>query len=416
MSARLLSAARHTGAVGLDRHQAFHGALPSVGPADADSIVHVVAEAGLRGRGGAGFPSARKLAAVAANATRRRRPVVVVNGTEGEPASAKDRLLLTTQPHLVLDGAVLAAGAVGADEILVAAPAAAHPVLARALRERASRPEPRIVLHVAAEGYVAGEETAVLAHLEGRPAKPRVTPPRPAEQGLFGRPTLLQNVETLAHLAQITRHGADWFRENGTDERPGTTLVTLSGAVTRRGVHEVPVGAPLPELLRLAGGAPEPLRAVLVGGYFGAWIDPASAPAMTDSALRPLGASVGAGVVIALGVSTCPVREVARLGRWMAGQSAGQCGSCVHGLAAIAGALQQLADGVGTLEHLDRLDRWTAMVDGRGACAHPTGTGRMIQSALALFAEEFDDHGAHGHCHACAGPVRGTRARSGVPT
>lgn len=411
MSPRLLSATVPHGTTDLGHHRAVHGPLPAIGRRDADALVDVVAAAGLRGRGGAGFPAARKLAAVAGA----RRPYVVVNGTEGEPASAKDRLLLTRQPHLVLDGAVTAARAVGAPAVVLVAPAAAHAALARAIDDRAARDEPDVHLVAAAEGYVAGEETAVLAHVEGRPAVPRLAPPRPAERGLHGRPTLVQNVETLAHLALIVRHGADWFRSAGTAERPGTTLVSVSGAVARRGVHEVPVGMPLGDAVGLSGGASEPLRALLVGGYFGAWIDPSARPALTDGDLRPLGAAVGAGVVLALGASACPVDTVARLTAWMAGQSAGQCGSCVNGLAAIAGVLTRLADGAGGPDDLRLLTRWTAMVDGRGACAHPTGTVRMVTSASRLFAAELDDHAHHGRCAACARraspvPARGRRA------
>jgi NADH:ubiquinone oxidoreductase subunit F (NADH-binding) len=402
MTTRLLSAAVPHGTTDLAHHRTVHGALPVLGRGDADALVDVVTASGLRGRGGAGFPAGRKLAAVAGT----RRPYVVVNGTEGEPASTKDRLLLGRQPHLVLDGAVTAARAVGAREIVLVAPAAVHDALARAIDDRAARDEPAVRLVAAAEGYVAGEETAVLAHVEGGRPVPRLAPPRPTERGLFGRPTLVQNAETLAHLALIVRHGADWFRQAGTPERPGTTLMSVSGAVARRGVHEVPVGTPVDQVLRLAGGASERPRAMLVGGYFGAWIDGAARPALTDRDLRPHGANVGAGVVIALGESACAVRTVARLASWMAGQSAGQCGSCVNGLAAIAGALVRLADGDGTPEDLRLLSRWTAMVEGRGACAHPTGTVRMITSAARLFAADLEDHAHHGRCAACAGAGR----------
>ncbi|MEV4422777.1 NADH-ubiquinone oxidoreductase-F iron-sulfur binding region domain-containing protein [Patulibacter sp. NPDC049589] len=407
MTILLLSAAVPHATTDLARHRAVHGALPAIGRRDADALIAAVDAAGLRGRGGAGFPTARKLAAVAGA----RKPVVVVNGTEGEPASSKDRLLLGRQPHLVLDGAVTAARAVGAAEIVLVAPAVTHAALARAVDDRTARDEPDVRLVAAAEGYVAGEETAVLAHVEGRPAVPRLAPPRPAERGLFGRPTLVQNVETLAHLGLIARYGPEWFRGAGTPERPGTTLVSVSGAVARRGVHEVPVGLPVDEVLRLAGGPSEPTRALLVGGYFGAWVDGAARPALTDRDLRPHGASVGAGVVIALGATACPVRTVARLASWMSGQSAGQCGSCVNGLAAIAGVLVRLADGDGTPDDLGLLTRWIAMVDSRGACAHPTGTVRMIASAAALFADELEDHAHHGRCATCAAAPIDARER-----
>ncbi len=242
-----------------------------------------------------------------------------------------------------------------------------------------------------AAGYVAGEETAVIAHLEGKPARPRVTPPRPAERGLRKRPTLVQNVETLAHLALIARYGADWFRAAGTEQRPGTTLLTVSGAVAASGVIESEAGAALGDVLDPS----EPLRAVLVGGYFGGWV-----PAEESRALD--GAALGAGVVLALGRSSCPIAKTARIASYMASQSAGQCGPCVFGLGALAGVMERLAAGHGGRDDAARLVRWTEMVRGRGACAHPDGVARLLASATRVFAEELDDHVRRGACEACA--------------
>ena len=227
----------------LPEHLEIHGAAPLLGRVDGQTLIGAVDAAGLAGRGGAGFPTATKMAAVAQH----RRPIVVVNGAEGEPMSAKDRVLLTMVPHLVLDGAILAAQAVGARDCVIAAPAGTHATLRTAIRERSDSAQAavRIKLEPSAPGYVAGEETALIAHLEGRRALPRVTPPWPADRGLRGRPTLVQNVETLAHVALIARHGADWFREVGDPGQPGTTLVSLSGAVRRAGVLEI--AKPLPQ-------------------------------------------------------------------------------------------------------------------------------------------------------------------------
>jgi NADH:ubiquinone oxidoreductase subunit F (NADH-binding) len=374
---RLLTGLRTDGPLTLAEHVAIHGPLPGAGR----ELIDVVEAAGLRGRGGANFPAAIKLRAVA----ERRRPVVVVNGTEGEPLSAKDALLLTRAPHLVIDGAELAAAAVGAREVLLAAPAATHRALTEALAERRSP----VTLAASASGYVAGEETAVIAHLEGKPPLPRVTPPRPAERGLRKRPTLVQNVETLAHLALIARHGADWFRAAGTDERPGSTLLTVSGAAAS-GVLESEAGAMLGDVL----DPTEPLRAVLVGGYFGGWV-----PAHEDLAL---GGALGAGVVYALARSTCPIAKTARIASYMASQSAGQCGPCVFGLGALAGVLERLAAGHGGRDDAARLARWTRMVRGRGACAHPDGVARLLASATTVFEEELHDHVHRGACEACA--------------
>jgi NADH:ubiquinone oxidoreductase subunit F (NADH-binding) len=173
-------------------------------------------------------------------------------------------------------------------------------------------------------------------------------------------------------------------------------LVTLSGAVGSPGVYETEAGTPIEHVLDLAGGAREPLRALLVGGYFGAWREP-------EPGLRLEGA-VGAGVVVALGDSACPVAETARLTAWLARESAGQCGPCVHGLGALAALLERVAAGRPEPGDLPRLARWTAAVQGRGACAHPDGAARMLASAGHEFADELDDHARHGPCDRCAAP------------
>jgi NADH:ubiquinone oxidoreductase subunit F (NADH-binding) len=400
VSARVLKGVHAHGPASLVRHLTVHGELPETGP----ELIAEVERAGLVGRGGAAFPVATKLAAVAAGSN----PVVVVNGTEGEPMSAKDLVLLTHVPHLVLDGAQAAARAVGAGEVLLAAPADTHPMLAAALDERPGEPRRRrvrVTLAASAGGYVAGEETALLAHLEGRPPRPRLTPPLPCHRGYRRRPTLVQNVETLAHLALVARHGAGWFREAGTPERPGTTLVTLAGAVREPGVYEVEPGVALRDLVDLAGGPVEPLRAMLVGGYFGGWLGHNGGLPLDDSALGPLGAAVGAGVVVALGESSCPLAETARLTAYLAGESAGQCGPCVHGLAALAGVVDRFARGWAEPGDGERLVRWIDMVRERGACRHPDGVARMLASAVREFGAEFETHARRGPCRACAGPA-----------
>jgi NADH:ubiquinone oxidoreductase subunit F (NADH-binding) len=400
MNERLLAGLLPDAPLGLDRHLVIHGALPDH---DIDLIAEV-RRAALLGRGGAGFPCAVKLEAVAAGA----RPVVVVNGTEGEPMSAKDRVLLEHTPHLVLDGARAAARAVGAREIHICASREANAVLASALAERPSVPRRhrlRVTLSERASGYVAGEETAVLAHLEGRAPRPRVTPPRPAQEGYRGRPTLVQNVETLAHIALIARHGAAWFRQVGTNDRPGTTLVTVSGRVGKPGVHEVASGIGLDEIIERAGGRGADPRALLVGGYFGAWISGAGRGlTLDDTALEPRGAAVGAGVIVVLGERSCPVAETARLSAYLAAESAGQCGPCVHGLAALAAVVRRFATGRTETSDGERLMRWIDQVRGRGACAHPDGAARMLLSAVRAFREEFEEHAIQGPCRDCAGP------------
>jgi len=334
----------HGGAVPLARHRAVYPAPPRPGR-PLDGFVATVERSGLRGRGGASFPTGTKLRAVRDG---RRTPVVLVNGSEGEPASAKDKLLLTTAPHLVLDGALLAAAAVGAGEVVVCvdmgAPAALGAV-ERAIVERHAEPGPRLRLAALPSRYVAGEETALVHWLDDGLATP--TGSRPFQRGVGGRPTLVDNVETLAHLAQVLRFGPEWFRQLGTAEQPGSALVTLSGAVGGPGVYEVGVGAALGELVGVAGGAPDGVAAVLVGGYFGSWLGAGTAARarLDNQSLRPLGAAMGCGALVVLPDGACGVAETVRVLAWLAGESAGQCGSCVFGLAAVARAAADLRDG-----------------------------------------------------------------------
>ena len=285
-------------------------------------LIDEVERAGLRGRGGAGFPTAAKLRAVAGasrSALGGARPIVVVNGAEGEPACAKDRTLLRSLPHLVIDGALLAATAVGAQEVLLgvceSSPSALDAV-ARALDERGARRGERvdgvhIQLRPVPNRYVAGHESALVNHLSGGPALPTFTPPRPFERGVRGRPTLVCNVETLAHLALIARHGSAWFRELGTPEQPGSALVTLAGSVAEPGVYEIEYGSPLTALLDAADGLTAQPRAVLLGGYSGTWIDGSHLRevALSDRHLSPFGASLGAGVVVVLSDRGLPRRR-----------------------------------------------------------------------------------------------------------
>jgi NADH:ubiquinone oxidoreductase subunit F (NADH-binding) len=379
-------------------HERIHGQLP---PRNGPELIEMVERSGLRGRGGADFPAARKLRAVAL--ARGGATAVVVNGSETEPESAKDRLLLTALPHLVLDGALVAARAVGAGEVIVKVSESAHGSL-QSLQGAISVRDDRVPIRVVAgpDGYVTGEESAVMHYLNGGRAAPTFVPPRPFERGYRGRPTLVNNPETLAQIALIARFGDRWFRELGTVADPGSVLVTISGAVASPGVYELEFGTPMIDLLAAAGGATEPLQALLIGGYFGTWVDSSSALqirlARTD--LTTVGAGLGSGVIVALGQSTCGLRESTRVVRYLAGQSAGQCGPCKYGLAGIADLFDAVAQGVAQEPDLQRLERWIEEVRGRGACHHPDGVARFAQSALEVFAGEVELHrvarcGAH---------------------
>jgi len=402
---RLLPPPHVEGTVRLAAHHARYGPLP---PLPAPDVIGLAEAAGLTGRGGAGFPTHRKLRAVAGFGAAGRRPLAVANGAEGEPASGKDALLLTTSPHLVIDGLQLAARAVGAPEAVLYVQAAAGPAVRAALAERGAasgrgrnRGSGQVPVTVvdAPPRFLSGEESALANRLDGGPAVPRSVPPRVFERGVAGRPTLVQNVETLAQLALIARFGAAWFRGAGTPAEPGTALFTVSGAVRRPGVVEAAFGTPLVDLLAAAGGGAEAVQAVLFGGYHGAWMpwSQASSVALTVDGLRSRGAVLGAGVVVVLPASACGVVETARVVHWLAGESAGQCGPCRFGLPALAQALWELASPGRTASARGQLDRWTAMVDGRGACHHPDGVARFLRSALRVFGPEVDRH-ALGRC------------------
>jgi NADH:ubiquinone oxidoreductase subunit F (NADH-binding) len=375
----------------------------------AAALIDEIQRSGLLGRGGGAFPTATKMRAVAGA---RGRAIVVANGAEGEPTSTKDRTLLELLPQLVLDGAILAAEAVGADEAIVCvceSAAAGVESAERAIEERAGEPSasrsPKLQLRIVPSHYVAGQESALVNYLSGGPATPTFTPPMPFERGLRRRPTLVNNVETLAHIALIARHGARWFRQLGTPTQPGSALVTLSGPLNHPGVYEIQYGASLASMINAAGGTTAGVRAALTGGYAGAWIAGQSLRglALSNEHLAAHGASLGAGIVLLLSADACPVAETARVARWLSGQSARQCGPCTYGLDALASTVEQLAAGAGRA-HAQRIDRLASLTVGRGACAHPDGAVNVIVSALDVFAPEFADHARHGPCDACQRP------------
>ncbi len=397
---RLLTGLRPGHGLTLAEHRELHGPMRLM---DARRLVDLTERAGLHGRGGAGFPTATKLAAVAAG---RRPRVVVANGSEGEPASSKDETLLIGNPHLVIDGLMLAAAALDAREAIVAVertrPLALHAVrLAVAERVAIGADDIPIRVVEVPGRYVAGEESALVHLLNGGDAKPTLVPPRPFERGVDGRPTLIQNVETLAHLALIGRHGPDWFRSLGSVEEPGSALLTLGGAVARPAVYEVALGSRFESLVAAAGGETEPVSAYLLGGYFGTWVrrDVLSARRLSNTGLRDIGASLGAGVVTALPTSACGLVETACVMRYLADETAGQCGPCVHGLRSISDRMQEIARAQTTPKMRADLDRWSNMILGRGACRLPDGAVRFLHSALVTFSDEIELH-QRGECHA----------------
>ncbi|HEX4564195.1 MAG TPA: NADH-ubiquinone oxidoreductase-F iron-sulfur binding region domain-containing protein [Solirubrobacteraceae bacterium] len=408
---RLLADIPEEGPMSLREHLELRGELPRFERRRREEgpLIATIERAGLTGRGGAGFPTAAKMRAVA---HARGRAIVVVNIAEGEPASMKDRTLAQALPHVVLDGAELAAEAVGADEVIVCvceSASASVGGVAAALEERAarSRSRPRAQLVTVPATYVAGQESALVNFLDGGPAFPTFAPPRPFEAGVRRRPTLVSNAETLAHLALIARHGSAWFRELGTPSEPGSALVTLSGPVTRPGVYEIECGASLRSLIEAAGGTTARIRGALIGGYAGTWIagELVGGIALSREHLAPHGATLGAGVVLLLSEHACPVAETARAARWLAEESSRQCGPCVHGLDAIASTIEQIAVGeTGQRRVLADLGSVASLVRRRGACGHPDGAVGFVLSAVEAFASDFTDHARHGRCDACLPP------------
>jgi NADH:ubiquinone oxidoreductase subunit F (NADH-binding) len=394
----------------LDAHQQRLGALPL--PPD-DALLTEIADSGLVGRGGGGFPLARKVQAViAAVRAGRGQPIVVVNASESEPASRKDATLLELRPHLVLDGAAAAARAVGADEVVVHLHRGARDAIAGltlALTERAHQhlDDPHWRVSLGPDRYVAGESSAVVAHVEGGEARPRFTERPLAEAGVHGRPTLLNNAETLAHLALIVRHGAQDWRTTGPSPWSGPTLVTLAGAVTQPGtVVEITGRVTIGELLCRVGGVTTSPAGVLIGGYAGHWLPGRAAwNILVDRAsMTAAGAAPGCGLIAVLPDGVCGVAETARLVGWLAVEGAQQCGPCIFALPALAAVLSDLADGRAGRRAVKHLDRLTADVDGRGACRHPDGVVGLVRSAVQTFA---DDVARHRSGQRCAGSQRG---------
>ena len=398
--ARLLPAAPED----LRAHLARYGPVPYRG--HANLLIADIEASGLTGRGGAAFPVHRKLALVARAGPRQGRKVAVANGAESEPASRKDEMLLRLAPNLVLDGLQLAAEAVGATEAHLYLHYAPGPQILRALAERSSRGLDRLGVTItqAPPRFLAGQEAAVVNRLGGGPALPTFQPPRVSERGLGGAPTLVQNAETLAHLALIARYGPRWFRAVGTSDEPGSMLVTVYRPDARAHIREAAIGTPLRTLLGDGDGdgtGVHGVQAWLVGGYHGTWLPLPDAAGITldNASLRRFGAAAGAGVLAALPSGRCGLTEAARVTGYLAAESAGQCGPCLNGLPRIAAALAELAGSGHRRRTLADLERWSGLVKGRGACHHPDGTVRFVRSALTVFEPEIRRH-ARGQCSA----------------
>lgn len=378
----------------LRAHVDRFGARPDVGGPRATELIAYLEEIELTGHGGGHFPAATKWRAVrAARRAGLHRPSVVVgNGAEGEPLSAKDAALMSVRPHLVLDGLAIAAEAVHATEAILWLHEDAvegYDALRGALAERraAGLPDPAVRFAFAPARYLSGESSAVMRGLSGGPTLPAFRREPAAASGVDGRPTLLHNVETLARVALAARD-----RRDGTSMATATRLLTVA-APGHRVVLELTADAPLGTAVRTVTGA-QPMQAVLLGGYGGEWRPWAT---VDHVPLAQLGKSLGAGVVLPLGAHDCGIARTAEIAGYLADSSARQCGPCLFGLAAIADIVDELADVSAKRRDVARLNRFLAEVDGRGACHHPDGAVRMIASALHTFADDVAAH-LRGRC------------------
>jgi NADH:ubiquinone oxidoreductase subunit F (NADH-binding) len=404
---RLLSGMAPDGArIGLSEHLGRWGPL-ELSHRGSD-LVDDLESSGLVGHGGAAFPVGAKWRSVRSAGSR---AVVVANGAEGEPASAKDALLLTRAPHLVFDGASAAAAALGASRVVAYVPMRLLSSLQRDVRERHEFGLDPVDIEItgAPEAFIAGQESAVVNALNGRgnamPTFLGLTPIRVS--GVSGRPTLVHNVETLAHVALIARYGAEWYRSVGSERCPGTMLLTVSGRFKEPVVIEAPRGTPLREVLDLSEATADRYQGALLGGYGGTWV---SMPTLLDIELsersaKSKGATFGPGVVVLLPRSVCPLAEVARVVRYMHRQAAGQCGPCVHGLAGLDSALDALAFRPARRGgRVDPIVDLCRLVDGRGACRHPDGVARFVRTACSVFSVEVSSHLRNGPCNQVSAP------------
>jgi NADP-reducing hydrogenase subunit HndC len=391
-------------------YEAFRKVLARVTPA---SVIEQVEQSLLRGRGGAGFPTARKLQFCAEAEGEEK--YIVVNGGEDEPGSFKDRTLFEYVPHAVLEGAILAAYAVGAQKIIFYVNetyAESHRRVSAAIQEAATVGwlgenlqgtsfALQAEIREAPQPYVAGEDTAVLEFLEGRDPKPREKPPYPVTAGLHGKPTIVCNVETFANLPPILLHGADWFRSIGTAESTGTMLYSLNDEWRNPGVYELPFGATEGELLlELAGGLKngQPLKAVLPGGPSSTFLLPDPARILSPEGLRAAGSSIGAGVMQGYGEGACMVEIALNIAQFFQKECCGQCPACQMETNVLATTLGKLHQGQIPMAGLATIPKLLEFNRGKGFCSLINMPGPPITSAIELFPEDFESHATTGQC------------------
>ncbi len=388
-----------------------------------DKVIQVISASGLRGRGGAGFPTGKKWEFVAGAPGAEK--YVVCNADEGDPGAFMDRALLEGDPHAVLEGMAIAAYAVGADHGYIyvraeyplaikrveTALAAAHRMglLGNNIMETGFSFD--IEVRMGAGAFVCGEETALIASLEGRRGQPRPRPPYPAVEGLFGKPTLINNVETFGNVRHIILNGADWFRSIGTESSPGTKVFALSGKVVNTGLVEVPMGTTLRELIfEIGGGIPDgkEFKAVQTGGPSGGCIPAEYLDTPIDyESLQELGSIMGSGGMIVMDEDNCMVNLARFFLEFTANESCGQCIPCRVGLPAMLEILQRITRGDGRADDIDKLERLGKTIKTTSLCGLGQTAPNPVLSTLRYFRDEYEEHLA-GRCRAkeCTALIR----------
>jgi NADH-quinone oxidoreductase subunit F len=381
-----------------------------------EEVIKIVSEAGLRGRGGAGFPTGKKWAFT--RECSEQPHYLVLNGGEDEPGSKKDRMLMEFLPHLVIEGVILSAYAIGAAEAYLyinANYAEATKSITDALTEAknagywgqnvlGSKFKLDIKLVPAPHNYVAGEDTAAIEVIEGKKAWPRQKPPFPVTVGLFGKPTAVNNVETLANVAPIILHDANWYRKFGTPDSPGTMIFSLNDDVNRPGIYELPFGTPLRYLIEECGGGikgGKKIKAIMPAAPSSAFLplDKIDTP-LDHNSMREAGSGLGCGVVRLIGEGTCIVEEVLKISEFFAVESCGQCPACRMETNTLTALLKKVQQGQGGAPILEQFSKVLAFNKGKGFCNLIAMPGPPIESALKLFPADFEAHLATGKCPA----------------
>jgi NADH-quinone oxidoreductase subunit F len=379
-----------------------------------EDVIQKVTDAGLRGRGGAGFPTGKKWALTRECPEQPR--YLVLNGGEDEPGSKKDRLLMENLPHLVIEGVILGAYAIGASKAYLYINAN-YDVAIKSITDALAEAKAAgywgesvlgtsftfdIELKPAPHNYVAGEDTAALEVIEGKKAWPREKPPFPVTVGLFGKPTSVNNVETLANVGPIILRGAQWYRKFGTPDSPGTMIFSLNDDVNRPGVYELPFGTPLRYLIEECGGGikgGKKIKAIMPAAPSSAYLPADKIDTLLDhNSMRDAGSGLGCGVVRLVSEGTCIVEEVLKISEFFTVESCGQCPACRMETNTLTALLKKVQQGQGGQPILEQFSKVLAFNKGKGFCNLIAMPGPPIESALKLFPTDFDAHLATGKC------------------